>query len=255
MAYHCSVTTSICQRTLQNELSKLLKEPLEGFLIEANEQNILEWDVVIFGPPDTPYAGGYFKAKMTFPQEYPYSPPKFTFKTSLWHPNVYMNGDVCISILHPPGEDPLSGELPNERWNPTQSVRTILLSVQSLLNEPNTSSAANVDASVMYRKMKEGKKGCDEYGKIVKEQVDLSRQEAIKDDVKVPSTLQEYLAMSKPTLDSQSSLLDRENDSGCEFLEDIDDQYYDDDDQSDNSAGQSDNETEEVTNSPAHSDA
>ena len=58
--------------------------------------------------------------------------------------------------------------------------------------------------------------------------------------------------MSKPILDSQSSLLDRENDSGCEFLEDIDDQYYDDDDdQSDNSADQSDDEPE-VTDSPSH---
>ena len=57
--------------------------------------------------------------------------------------------------------------------------------MQSLLNEPNTSSAANVDASVMYRKMKEGKKGCNEYSKIVQEQVELSRLEAIKDDVKV----------------------------------------------------------------------
>ena len=58
--------------------------------------------------------------------------------------------------------------------------------------------------------------------------------------------------MSKPTLDSQSSLLDRENDSGYEYLEDIDDQYYDDDDdQSDNSGDQSEHEPE-VTNSPAH---
>ena len=56
----------------------------------------------------------------------------------MWHPNVYENGDLCISILHPPVDDPQSGELPCERWNPTQNVRTILLSVVSLLNEPNT---------------------------------------------------------------------------------------------------------------------
>ena len=48
------------------------------------------------------------------------------------------NGDLCISILHPPVDDPQSGELPCERWNPTQNVRTVLLSVVSLLNEPNT---------------------------------------------------------------------------------------------------------------------
>jgi len=61
---------------------------------------------------------------------------------------VYDDGKVCISILHPPGEDEMSGELPEERWLPTQSVSTILLSVISLLSDPNFSSPANVDASV-----------------------------------------------------------------------------------------------------------
>ena len=74
----------------------------------------------------------------------------------MYHPNIYDNGEVCISILHPPTDDPQSGELPSERWNPTQTVRTVLLSVISLLMEPNTSSPANVDAGVLYRKFKEG---------------------------------------------------------------------------------------------------
>uniref|UniRef100_A0A8C4L457 UBC core domain-containing protein n=1 Tax=Equus asinus asinus TaxID=83772 RepID=A0A8C4L457_EQUAS len=73
------------------------------------------------------------------------------------------NGDVCISILHPPVDDPQSGELPSERWNPTQNVRTILLSVISLLNEPNTFSPANVDASVMFRKWRDSKGKDKEY--------------------------------------------------------------------------------------------
>lgn len=57
---------------------------------------------------------------------------------------------MCISILHPPGVDEMSGELPEERWLPTQTVTTILLSIISLLSAPNTSSPANVDASVCY---------------------------------------------------------------------------------------------------------
>ncbi|KAK2701219.1 hypothetical protein QYM36_020111 [Artemia franciscana] len=101
-----------------------------------------------------------------FPADYPYSPPHVRFVTKLWHPNVYENGDLCISILHPPVDDPQSGELPCERWNPTQNVRTVLLSVISLLNEPNCSSPANVDASVMYRKWKESKD--KEYENIIK---------------------------------------------------------------------------------------
>lgn len=78
------------------------------------------------------------------------------------------NGDLCISILHPPVDDPQSGELPCERWNPTQNVRTILLSVISLLNEPNTFSPANVDASVMYRRWRDSKGRDKEYENIIR---------------------------------------------------------------------------------------
>jgi ubiquitin-conjugating enzyme E2 R len=55
---------------------------------------------------------------------------------------------VCISILHAPGEDALSGELPEERWLPTQTVASVMLSVVSMLSDPNISSPANLDASV-----------------------------------------------------------------------------------------------------------
>ena len=57
------------------------------------------------GPPDTLYEGGFFTAHMTFPQDYPHQPPKMRFTTEVFHPNVYPTGDVCISILHPPGTD------------------------------------------------------------------------------------------------------------------------------------------------------
>uniref|UniRef100_A0A8C0EEB5 UBC core domain-containing protein n=1 Tax=Bubo bubo TaxID=30461 RepID=A0A8C0EEB5_BUBBB len=107
------------------------------------------------------------QAHIKFPIDYPYSPPTFRFLTKMWHPNIYENGDVCISILHPPVDDPQSGELPSERWNPTQNVRTILLSVISLLNEPNTFSPANVDASVMFRKWRDSKGKDKEYAEII----------------------------------------------------------------------------------------
>ena len=58
---------------------------------------------------------------------------------------------MCISILHPPGDDPLRYELASERWSPVQSVEKILLSVLSLLGEPNDESPANVEAAVMWR--------------------------------------------------------------------------------------------------------
>ncbi|MGH0172298.1 UNVERIFIED_CONTAM: hypothetical protein FKN15_063037 [Acipenser sinensis] len=122
--------------------------------------------------------------------------------------NRCLNGDVCISILHPPVDDPQSGELPSERWNPTQNVRTILLSVISLLNEPNTFSPANVDASVMFRKWRDSKGKDKEYAEIIRKQVLATKAEAEKDGVKVPTTLAEYCIQTKvPSHDSSSDLL------------------------------------------------
>jgi ubiquitin-conjugating enzyme E2 G2 len=55
------------------------------------------------------------------------------FTCEFFHPNVYQNGTVCISILHPPGDDPNMYESSSERWSPVQSVEKILLSVVSML--------------------------------------------------------------------------------------------------------------------------
>ena len=65
--------------------------------------------------------------------------------------SVYPNGLVCISILHPPGDDPHHYEQASERWSPIQSVEKILLSVMSMLAEPNDESPANVEAAKMWR--------------------------------------------------------------------------------------------------------
>ena len=125
---------------LARELKNLKEAPVEGVKVKlTSEDNLFEWEVVLFGPPDTLFEGAYIKAKMKFPTDYPSSPPTFTFITPMWHPNVYANGELCLSILHQPIDDPSSGELASERWNITQNVRTILLSVQSLLDAPNIS--------------------------------------------------------------------------------------------------------------------
>ncbi len=70
----------------------------------GEDDNIFEWELMIVGPPDTYYEEGLFKAKLKFPSDFPNSPPKMTFVTHILHPNVYPNGEVCISILHPPGK-------------------------------------------------------------------------------------------------------------------------------------------------------
>ena len=68
-----------------------------------------------------------------------------------FHPNVYPDGKVCISILHPPEDDKYGYESAAERWSPVQSPETILISVISLLHSPNDESPANVEAAVLWR--------------------------------------------------------------------------------------------------------
>jgi len=161
--------TSQATARLARELKDLMKNPISGFKVElANEGNLFEWHVYIQGPKDTPQDGGIFKASLTFPDDYPNSPPKMKFLSDFWHPNVYPDGSVCISILHVP--DPLNPQEMNECWRPVLSVESVLVSVVSMFADPNFSSPANVDASVELRKSP------DSYKKRVLQLVEASKK-------------------------------------------------------------------------------
>ena len=74
------------------------------------------------------------------------------FVSKMWHPNIFPDGKVCISILHPPGTDSFNAqETAEERWRPILGAESILISVISMLNDPNIESPANLDASNEYR--------------------------------------------------------------------------------------------------------
>ena len=90
------------------------------------------------------------------------------FETPIFHPNgellrfehsilssnnilVYENGEVCISILHPPEDDQYGYEKASERWSPVLSPETVILSVISMLGSPNDESAANIEAGKLWR--------------------------------------------------------------------------------------------------------
>jgi ubiquitin-conjugating enzyme E2 G1 len=75
-------------------------------------------------------------------------PPTMTFISEIWHPNVHSNGLVCISILHAPGEDKYGYEDASERWLPIHTVESIVISVISMLADPNDESPANIEAAV-----------------------------------------------------------------------------------------------------------
>ncbi|XP_055585940.1 ubiquitin-conjugating enzyme E2 G2 isoform X1 [Uranotaenia lowii] len=157
-------------RRLMAEYRQLTLNPPEGIIAgPVSEENFFEWEALITGPEGTCFEGGVFTAKLVFPPDYPLSPPKMRFTCEMFHPNilhfilpVFADGRVCISILHAPGDDPLGYELSAERWSPVQSVEKILLSVVSMLAEPNDESGANVDAAIMWRENRE------EFNKIAK---------------------------------------------------------------------------------------
>ena len=149
----------------------------------VNDNNIFEWEVMLMISDDCKYyggnmadfsccvllswrrltgiatpLGGNFRAHLTFPPEYPLMPPKLVFQAPVpFHPNIYPNGELCISILHPPEEDKFGYELASERWSPVQTPETILLSVLSLFEDPNDESPANVEAARLLREEREGK--------------------------------------------------------------------------------------------------
>eukprot|EP00037_Helgoeca_nana_P031990 m.411592 g.411592 ORF g.411592 m.411592 type:complete len:246 (+) comp28698_c0_seq1:193-930(+) len=215
-------------KALAAELKDLTVDPLEGVSVNLGEDDdLFLWNVAIFGPPETIYTGGYFKAQLSFPKTYPFSPPEMKFVPSLFHPNVYADGKICISILHPPGDDAMSGELASERWSPAQRIRTILLSVISLLNEPNTSSPANVDASVAYRAWKEGKSAM--YQTRVEAAVEASKSVAAADGVEVPTTLEGYCIQTKhePAGSQGDWMMEESDDDIGDFSDDEDDDDFD----------------------------
>eukprot|EP00163_Fabomonas_tropica_P010214 TRINITY_DN202_c0_g1_i1.p1 TRINITY_DN202_c0_g1~~TRINITY_DN202_c0_g1_i1.p1 ORF type:complete len:165 (+),score=34.61 TRINITY_DN202_c0_g1_i1:295-789(+) len=152
---------------LQKQLKELQKNPVSGFSAGLrDDSDIMLWEIMIIGPSETLYEGGFFTATLKFPEDYPVSPPVMKFETEMWHPNVYEDGTVCISILHSPGEDPHGYESSAERWSPVQTVESILLSVISMLSSPNDESPANVDAAKQWREDPAGFK--KKVGRIVR---------------------------------------------------------------------------------------
>ncbi|GMM44616.1 E2 ubiquitin-conjugating protein [Pichia kluyveri] len=157
---------STAHKRLLRELKEITKNPIDGIIASPlNDNDLFHWRCIITGPNDTPYEFGIFEAILNFPSDYPLSPPTMKFLTPIFHPNIYKDGKVCISILHSPGNDPLNYESADERWGPLQSIEKILLSVSSMIADPNPNSPANIDAAVLWRNNK------DKYNETVKKLV------------------------------------------------------------------------------------
>lgn len=146
-------TTELVKR----QLIDLTRNPPEGVSVGPKDDNLFVWEVLIVGPAGTILEEGMFKAELKFPEDFPNSPPEMRFITPMWHPNIYPDGKVCISILHAPGVDRFNQqESADERWRPILGVEQVLVSVIAMLNEPNPDSPANIDAAKQFREDPKG---------------------------------------------------------------------------------------------------
>ena len=132
------MTDRVYKRIFNIDIKNYTKDTLDdlGIFIHFDETNLLNAKILIIGPEDTPYEGGYYIYKVRFPGSYPFKPPKVTFCSNSKiriHPNMYVNGKVCLSIL---------GTWAGPSWESVMDINCVAKTIQSLMckralqNEP-----------------------------------------------------------------------------------------------------------------------
>ena len=129
-------------RRLQKELRQLQKNSIDNISASPVSDDIFTWNAVIIGPTDTPYFGGIFRLSIKIGKDYPARPPKVRFLNKIFHPNISVSGSICLDIL-------------KDNWSPLQSIRTILLSVSSLLASPNPEDPLEDEHATLYKSDRE----------------------------------------------------------------------------------------------------
>ncbi|XP_054270922.1 ubiquitin-conjugating enzyme E2 Z-like [Macrosteles quadrilineatus] len=125
------VQSAPCLLRVKSDLVAIHNDPAPGIHVVADEQDITLVHCLLVGPDKTPYEGGFFYFIVRFPPNYPIAPPKVKLMTTggskvRFNPNLYRDGKVCLSIL---------GTWEGPGWSPAQSLTSVLISIQSLLNE------------------------------------------------------------------------------------------------------------------------
>ncbi|KAG8225918.1 hypothetical protein J437_LFUL005954 [Ladona fulva] len=123
--------TPSCILRIKGDLMAIYKEPPPGLFIVPDESDMTIIHALITGPFDTPYEGGFFYFFIRVPPDYPLHPPRVKLMTTgagtvRFNPNLYKCGKICLSIL---------GTFTGPCWSPAQSLSSVLISIQSLLNE------------------------------------------------------------------------------------------------------------------------
>ena len=102
----------------------------QGIFCVFDDDDLFRVRAMVVGPEDTPYAYGFYFFDLRFPKDYPFNPPKVSYETRSsqirFHPNLYANSKVCLSIL---------GTWSGPSWTSAQTLSSVLLTIQSLLTK------------------------------------------------------------------------------------------------------------------------
>ena len=129
---------SAALQRLGKELLMIQNNPPINCSAGTIDNNLYHWGATIMGPEDSPYQGGIFFLDIQFPREYPFKPPKMKFNTRIYHPNINKGGFICVDIL-------------KTDWSPALTISKVLLSICSLLNDPNPNDPLELDIARQYK--------------------------------------------------------------------------------------------------------
>ena len=129
-------------KRINKELQDLERDPPPLCSAGPSGEDLFRWQASIMGPEDSPYSGGIFFLTIHFPTDYPFNPPKIAFTTRIYHPNINSNGSICLDIL-------------KSKWSPALTISKVLLSVCSLLCDPNPEDPLVPEIARIYKSDKE----------------------------------------------------------------------------------------------------
>ncbi|BFU22803.1 ubiquitin-conjugating enzyme family protein [Entamoeba histolytica HM-1:IMSS-B] len=128
----------MAMRRIQKELREIQQDPPCNCSAGPVGDDIFHWTATITGPDDSPYQGGLFFLDVHFPVDYPFKAPRVTFMTKVYHPNINKNGVICLDIL-------------KDQWSPALTLSRVLLSISSLLTDPNPSDPLDPEVANVLR--------------------------------------------------------------------------------------------------------
>ena len=145
-----ATTSTRAIRIINNQIKEYIRDPSRGLTFEQNEYNVFKLFFTFVGPDNTPWEKQKLTGEILFPESYPYDPPKIYFTCPVYHPNIYTDGKVCLSILNKT-QDETKYYSKSELWSPVFDIKYMFICINSLFVEPNLESPANLQACIDYR--------------------------------------------------------------------------------------------------------